>query len=31
MFNEEKLRAIRAGTTINGLKYGPYIVEVEKR
>ena len=31
MFNEEKLRSIRAGTTINGVKYGPYVVEVEKR
>lgn len=31
MFNEEKLRSIRAGTTIAGVKYGPYVVEVEKR
>jgi 23S rRNA pseudouridine2605 synthase len=31
MFNEEKLRSIRAGTVMNGVKYGPYVVEVEKR
>lgn len=31
MFNEDKLRSIRAGTVMNGVKYGPYVVEVEKR
>jgi len=31
MFNEEKLKMIRSGMVMNGLKYGPYICEVEKR
>lgn len=31
MFDEDKLKKIRQGTTINGIKYGPYICEVEKR
>lgn len=31
MFNEEKLRKIREGMVMNGKKYGPYHVEVEKK
>ena len=31
MFDEKKLTAIRKGVIMNGKKYGPYIVEVEKR
>lgn len=31
MFNEEKLRALRHGVTMNGQRYGPYIVDVENR
>lgn len=31
MFSEEKLKQIRAGMTISGRKYGPYLCEVEKR
>lgn len=31
MFNEEKLAKIRGGMIMNGLKYGPYLCEVEKR
>ena len=31
MFNEEKLQKIQGGMVMNGLKYGPYICEVEKR
>ncbi len=31
MFNDEKLAMIREGTVMNGVKYGPYICEVEKR
>jgi 23S rRNA pseudouridine2605 synthase len=31
MFNEDKLKQIRAGMTMNGKKYGPYLCEVEKR
>jgi 23S rRNA pseudouridine2605 synthase len=30
MFNEEKLKMIRSGMVMNGLKYRPYICEVEK-
>ena len=31
MFDEKKLMAIRRGVMMNGRKYGPYIVECEKR
>ena len=31
MFNEDKLRALRHGVTMNGIRYGPYIVDVENR
>lgn len=31
MFDEEKLRRIRHGVTMNGRRYGPYLVEVENR
>jgi 23S rRNA pseudouridine2605 synthase len=31
MFNEDKLAKIRSGMIINGVKYGPYITELEKR
>lgn len=31
MFNEEKLKAIRTGMVMGGMKYGPYHCEVEKR
>ena len=31
MFDEKKLMAIRRGVMMNGRKYGPYVVELEKR
>ena len=31
MFDEAKLLKLRNGMMMNGKKYGPYIVEVEKR
>ena len=31
MFDEKKLLAIRRGVTMNGRKFGPYVVEVDKR
>jgi len=31
MFDDQMLASIRKGVTMNGRKYGPYVVEVEKR
>jgi len=31
MFNDDKLRRIKAGIAIKGIKYGPYVVEVENK
>lgn len=31
MFDENKLAQLRRGVIMNGRKYGPYIMEVEKR
>ena len=31
MFDESKLTQMRRGVTMNGRKYGPYVMEVEKR
>ena len=31
MFDEVKLQKLRQGVTINGKKYGPFVIEVEKR
>jgi len=31
MFNDDKLRRIRAGITMKGTRYGPYVVEVENK
>jgi 23S rRNA pseudouridine2605 synthase len=31
MFNDEKLMKIKRGMVMNGIKYGPYVAEVEKR
>lgn len=31
MFNEIKLKQLRAGVTMNGRTYGPYAIEVENR
>ena len=31
MFDEAKLANLRRGVVMNGKKYGPYIIEVEKR
>ena len=31
MFDEAKLAQLRRGVVMNGRKYGPYIIEVEKR
>lgn len=31
MFDEHKLSQLRRGVVMNGRKYGPYVIEVEKR
>lgn len=31
MFDEAKLAHLRRGVVMNGRKYGPYVIEVEKR
>ena len=31
MFDEAKLAQLRRGVTMNGRKYGPYVIEVENR
>jgi len=31
MFDDIKLKQLRAGVTMNGRKYGPYTIEIENR